>query len=63
MELYAAAREFAEVERGPEVVVAVATWRAVAVASWVATQEPGSAVVAVVAGSLSVAETKSSQVR
>ena len=40
--------------------VAVATRKAVAVASWVVAQEPGSAVVARLAGSLSVAETKSS---
>ena len=51
-----------EAERGLEV-VAVATRRAVTVVSWVAAQELDSAVVAGLAGSLSVAEIKSSQVR
>ena len=63
MGLCAAAKGFAEeVERGPEV-VPVVTRRAVAVTSWVAAQELDSAVVAGLAGSLSVAEIKSSQVR
>ena len=62
MGLYAAARGFSEeAERGLEVVAVVT--RAVAVAPWVAAQEPSSAVVAGLAGSLSAAETKSSQVR
>ena len=51
-----------EAERGLEV-VAVATRRAVTVVSWVAAQELDSAVVAGLAGSLIVAETRNSQVR